>query len=74
MYEHFAHMYICVPHEFLVPTEVRKDSDFLELELQMIVSRHVVARNETLIHCRKKCFQSLSHLCSPLKNVHTICF
>lgn len=47
-------------------------SDFLELELRMIMSHHVVASNRTLVHCRKKYFQPQSHLSSPLKNVHTM--
>lgn len=56
-----------LPHVFLVSGEVRRGkSDPLERELQMVVSRHVDAWNQTCVLCKSnKCSKARSHLCSP---------
>lgn len=48
---------VCELHVCLVPTEIRRRHwILLELELQMVVSRHVGSENQTQALCGNKCF------------------
>lgn len=47
MYEYFACTYMCMPHEYLMPMEVRKRVlDPVDLKFKMVVSHLIDARNQ----------------------------
>jgi hypothetical protein len=54
-YECFAYMHVCILCSYLVPLEIRRELDPLELELQKVVSRHVDARNHIWALYKNNC-------------------
>lgn len=62
--EVYISFYACMSLHIYVqePTEIRRGIGPLQLELYMIVSCHVVSRNETLVLCK-------SCKCSFLKKI-----
>ena len=65
MHECFC-MYICVPYICVIAFGGQKRVGPLELELQMVVSYHVGAENQTWVFCKSsKCSQPLSSPQSP---------
>lgn len=72
MYECFICRYVCEPCVYLVPSEVRRASDLLDLELEKAGSYHLGPGNQIwVVYKSNKCYQLLSHPSSPIPSLFT---
>lgn len=68
----FTYMSACALH--LCPQSSEEAIDLLNLQLWMVESHHVDARNQTQVLCEsKKCTKPLSHFHNPVGAFYCMC-